>query len=141
MLFRSRNVSKSVQDTRRALDRAAQLLERIRGDLGQVVQNSADWVQDLDRIADAAAETARAGKQVAEIGRHSAELASKITETLGQARTAAQTSSQEAEAVAAAAAEQLKAIEDLAHGATELSALADQLSQALRFIRGGNGHP
>jgi len=137
----ARNVSKSVQDTRRALDRAAQLLERIRGDLGQVVQNSADWVQDLDRIADAAAETARAGKQVAEIGRHSAELASKITETLGQARTAAQTSSQEAEAVAAAAAEQLKAIEDLAHGATELSALADQLSQALRFIRGGNGHP
>ena len=137
----ARNVAKSVQDTRRALDRAAQLLERIRGDLGQVVQNSADWVQDLDRIADAAAETARAGKQVAEIGLHSAELASKITETLGQARTAAQTSSQEAEAVAAAAAEQLKAIEDLAHGATELSALADQLSQALRFIRGGNGHP
>jgi methyl-accepting chemotaxis protein len=137
----ARNVGKSVQDTRRALDRAAQLLERIRGDLGQVVQNSSDWVQDLDRIADAAAQTARAGKQVAEVGRQSAELATKITETLGHARTAAQTSSQEAEAVAAAAAEQLRAIEDLAHGATELSALADQLSQALRFIRGGNGHP
>ncbi|MEX2156607.1 MAG: methyl-accepting chemotaxis protein [Gemmatimonadales bacterium] len=137
----ARNVGKAVQDTRRALDRAAQLLERIRGDLSQVVQNSADWVQDLDRIADAAAETARAGKQVAEVGRQSAELATKITDTLGQARTAAQTSSQEAEAVAAAAAEQLRAIEDLAHGATELSALADQLSQALRFIRGGNGHP
>jgi len=137
----ARNVGKAVQDTRRALDRAAQLLERIRGDLSQVVQNSADWVQDLDRIADAAAETARAGKQVAEVGRQSAELATRITDTLGQARTAAQTSSQEAEAVAAAAAEQLRAIEDLAHGATELSALADQLSQALRFIRGGNGHP
>jgi methyl-accepting chemotaxis protein len=137
----ARNVSKSVQETRRALDRAAQLLERIRVDLGQVVQNSADWVQDLDRIADAAAQTARAGKQVAEVGRQSADLATKITDTLGQARSAAQTSSQEAEAVAAAAAEQLRAIEDLAHGATELSALADQLSQALRFIRGGNGHP
>ena len=137
----ARNVSKAVQDTRRALDRAAQLLERIRGDLGQVVQNSSDWVQDLDRIAEAAAQTARAGKQVAEVGRQSAELATRITDTLGQARTAAHTSSQEAEAVAAAAAEQLRAIEDLAHGATELSALADQLSQALRFIRGGNGHP
>jgi methyl-accepting chemotaxis protein len=137
----ARNVAKAVQDTRRALDRAAQLIERIRGDLGQVVQNSAAWVQDLDRIAEAAVETARAGKQVAEVGRQSAELATKITESLGQARTGAQTSSQEAEAVAAAAAEQLRAIQDLAHGATELSALAEQLSQALRFIRGGNGHP
>jgi methyl-accepting chemotaxis protein len=137
----ARNVSKAVQDTRRALDRAAQLIERIRGDLSQVVQISAAWVQDLDRIGEAAVETARAGKQVAELGRHSAELATKITGSLGQARTAAQSSSQEAEAVAAAAAEQLRAIEDLAKGATELSALAEQLAQALRFIRGGNGHP
>ena len=136
----ARNVGKSVQDTRRALDRAAQLLERIRGDLGHVVQNSADWVKDLDRIAEAAAETARAGKRVAEVGRQSAELAARISQTLGQARIAAQTSTQEAEAVAAAAAEQLRAIEDLAHGATELSALADKLSQALRFMRGENGH-
>ncbi|MFN2572100.1 MAG: methyl-accepting chemotaxis protein [Gemmatimonadales bacterium] len=137
----ARNVAKAVQDTRRALDRAAQLIERIRGDLGQVVQSSAAWVQDLDRIAAAASETARAGKQVAEFGRQSAELATRITDSLGQARTGAQTSSQEAEAVAAAAAEQLRAIQDLAHGATELSTLAEQLSQALRFIRGGNGHP
>jgi len=137
----ARNVGKAVQDTRRALDRAAQLIERIRGDLGQVVQNSAAWLQDLDRIAEAAAETARAGKQVAEFGRQSTDLAAKITESLGQARAGAQTSSQEAEAVAAAAAEQLRAIHDLAHGASELSALAEQLSQALRFIRGGNGHP
>jgi hypothetical protein len=40
-------MSASRSRTRRALDRAAQLLERIRGDLGQVVQNSAAWVQDL----------------------------------------------------------------------------------------------
>src|SRR5216117_1958054 len=137
----ARNVGKAVQDTRRALDRAAQLIERIRADLTQVVQNSAAWVQDLDRIAEAAAETARAGKQVAQFGRQSADLAAKITESLGQARAGAETSSQEAQAVAAAAAEQLRAIQDLAHGATELSALAEQLRQALRFIRGGNGHP
>jgi len=137
----ARNVNKAVQDTRRALDRAAQLIERIRGDLSQVVESSAAWVQDLDRIAAAAVETARAGNQVAEVGRHSAELATRITESLGQARAGAQTSSQEAEAVAAAASEQLRAIQDLAKGATELSALAEQLSQALRFIRGGNGHP
>ena len=137
----ARNVGKSVQDTRRALDRAAQLLERIRGDLAEVVGASADWVRDLDRIAEASAETARAGKRVADVARASTDLASKITDTLGQARAAAQTSTQEAEAVAAAASEQLRAIEDLAQGATELSALADKLSQALRFMRGDNGHP
>ncbi|HEY3280252.1 MAG TPA: methyl-accepting chemotaxis protein [Gemmatimonadales bacterium] len=136
----ARNVGKAVQETRRALDRAAQLLERVRDDLGQVVQNSAGWVQDLGRITDAAGETARAGKRVAEVARASAELAARMTATLGQAGTAAQTSTQEAEAVAAAAAEQLRAIEDLAQGATELSALADKLSQALRFMRGENGH-
>lgn len=137
----ARNVGKAVQDTRRALDRAAQLIERIRGDLGQVVQTSAGWVQDLDRIAEAAAETARAGKQVAEISRQSAELALRMTQSLGEARAGAQNSSQEAESVAAAAAEQLRAIQALAQGAHELSNLAEQLSQALRFIRGGNGHP
>jgi len=78
---------------------------------------------------------------VADVARASTDLASKITDTLGQARAAAQTSTQEAEAVAAAASEQLRAIEDLAQGATELSALADKLSQALRFMRGDNGHP
>jgi methyl-accepting chemotaxis protein/putative methionine-R-sulfoxide reductase with GAF domain len=136
----ARNVGKAVQETRRALDRAAQLLERVRDDLGQVVQNSAGWVQDLVRITEAAGETARAGKRVSEVARASAELAARMTVTLGQARTAAQTSTEEAEAVAAAAAEQLRAIEDLAQGATELSTLADKLSQALRFMRGENGH-
>jgi methyl-accepting chemotaxis protein len=136
----ARNVGKAVQDTRRALDRAAHLLERIRADLGTVVQSSADWMNDLNRITEAAAETARAGKRVAELGHDSAELGGKITETLGRAGAAAHTSSQEAEAVAAAAAEQLRAIEDLAHGATELAALAEKLAQALRFIRGENGH-
>src|SRR5207244_2342726 len=63
----ARNVGKSAQETRRALDRAAQLLERIRGDLGDVVRSSSDWVQDLTRIAEAAGGTARAGKQVAEL--------------------------------------------------------------------------
>src|SRR3989441_6280087 len=103
--------------------------------------HSAEWVQDLDRIADAAARTARAGHHVAEVARASVDLATRITHTLGQAQSSAQASTQEAEAVATAATEQLKAIEDLTQGATELSALADRLSQAVRFVRGENGRP
>src|SRR5437764_1377982 len=135
----ARNVGKSAQDTRRALDRAAQLLERIRGDLGEVVQGSTDWVQDLTRIGEAAAGTARAGKRVAELAHGIGERAGTIGRSLEQAKGGAHSSTQEAEAVAAAAAEQLQAIEGLARGASELAALADHLAKAVRFVRGENG--
>src|SRR2546428_9425954 len=135
----ARNVGKSAQETRRALDRAAQLLERIRGDLGDVVRSSSDWVQDLTRIAEAAGGTARAGKQVAELAHGIRERSARINQSLEQAKAGAHSSTQEAEAVAAAAAEQLQAIEGLAQGATELAALADSLAKAVRFVRGENG--
>ncbi|HWZ28798.1 MAG TPA: methyl-accepting chemotaxis protein [Gemmatimonadales bacterium] len=134
----ARNVSKAVQETRRALDRAAQLLERIRADLGDVVQSSSGWVQDLDRISEAAAGTARAGQRVGEVARANAETAGRVVDGLREGRAGAQTSTQETEAVAAAAAEQLRAIEDLAQGATQLSSLAENLSRAVRFVRGEN---
>jgi methyl-accepting chemotaxis protein/putative methionine-R-sulfoxide reductase with GAF domain len=135
----ARNVGKSAQETRRALDRAAQLLERVRGDLGDVVRSSSDWVQDLTRIAEAAGGTARAGKQVADLAHGIGERSARISQSLEQAKAGAHSSTQEAEAVAAAAAEQLQAIEGLAHGATELAALADNLAKAVRFVRGDNG--
>ncbi len=135
----ARNVGKSAQETRRALDRAAQLLERVRGDLGDVVRSSTDWVQDLSQIAEAAGGTARAGKQVADLAHGISERAARISQSLEQAKAGAHASTQEAEAVAAAAAEQLQAIEGLAHGATELAALADNLARAVRFVRGENG--
>src|SRR5256886_539585 len=135
----ARNVGKSAQETRRALDRAAQLLERVRGDLGDVVRSSSDWVQDLTRIAEAAGGTARAGKQVADLAHGIRERSARISQSLEQAKAGAHSSTQEAEAVAAAAAEQLQAIEGLAHGATELAALADNLARAVRFVRGDNG--
>src|SRR6266516_3337773 len=135
----ARNVGKSAQETRRALDRAAQLRERIRGDLGDVVRSSSDWVQDLTRIAEEAGGTARAGKQVAELAHGIRERSARINQSLEQAKAGAHSSKQEAEAVAAAYGEQLQAIEGLAHGATELAALADSLAKAVRFVRGENG--
>ncbi len=137
----ARNVGKSAQDTRKALDRAAQLLERIRAELSAVAQGSADWVRDLDHIAEAASGTARAGKQVADLAGGIVDLSAKISRALEHAQSGAQSSAQEAEAVAAGAAGQLTAIEDLARGATELAQLADSLARAVRVIRGENGHP
>ena len=135
----ARNVGKSAQDTRRALDRAAALLERVRSDLAEVALGSTGWLEDLSRIAAAAAGTARAGKRVAELAHGIADQAGTIGGALGQAKAGAQTSTQEAEAVAAAAAEQRKSIEGLARGAAELASLADHLARAVRFVRGDNG--
>src|SRR5260370_41423921 len=135
----ARNVGKSAQEPRRALDRAAQLLERVRGDLGEVVQSSTDWVADLTRVAEAAAGTARAGKRVAELAREITERAAAIGRSLELAKAGAQSSPPEAEAVAAAAPQQMQAIHGLAQGATELSGLADNLATAVRFVRGENG--
>ena len=136
----ARNVGKSAQDTRRALDRAVQLLERIRTDLGDVVRASASWVGDLDHIAEAASGTARAGKRVAEVARAIAELSGRITQSLEQAKEGAVASTRETEPVAAAAGHQLKAIENLTRGAIELTTLAEQLTETVRVVRGENGH-
>ncbi|HVH67507.1 MAG TPA: methyl-accepting chemotaxis protein [Gemmatimonadales bacterium] len=135
----ARNVGKSAQDARRALDHAAQLLERVRGDLGEVVQSSTGWLQDLIRITDTASGTARAGKRVADLARGISEQAARISQALEQAKAGADSSTQETETVAAAAAKQLRAIEGLARGATELAGLAENLSKAVRFVRGENG--
>jgi len=136
----ARNVGKSAQDTRRALDRAVHLLERIRADLGDVVRGSSAWVQDLDRIAEGASGTARAGKRVAEVARTIADLSGRITQSLEQAKEGAVASTKETEPVAAAAGHQVKAIDDLARGASELTTLASHLADAVRLVRGENGH-
>jgi len=132
----ARNVGRSVQETLRALDRAAQLLERIRAELGEVVETSTALLPDLDRIAEVAASTARAGKRVAEVARTTVDRSARMVLSLTQAEAGASASTQEAETVAAAAGEQLRAIEDLAQGSTDLASVAERLAQAVAFIRG-----
>ncbi len=136
----ARNVGKSAQETRRALDRAVQLLEHIRTHLSEVVDGSASWVEDLGRIAEAASGTARAGKRVADVARSIAELSGRIAQSLTEGTQAAEASTRETEAVVAAAAQQVKAIDSLRHGAGELATLAQQLARAVRLVRGENGH-
>src|SRR5512147_338884 len=121
----ARNVGTSVQETLRVLDRGGQLLQRIRTELDGVVENSSALLPDLDRIA--------------EVARGTAERAARMGQSLADAQNGAGASAQEAESVAAAAAEQLRAIEDLANGATELSGIAERLARTVEFIRGAEG--
>jgi methyl-accepting chemotaxis protein len=113
---------------------------RPQGQLADVAASSGRWVGDLQVVADAAAATSRAGHRVAEAARASTDVAAGMAAALAEAGGGAGGSSQEAAAVAAAAAEQLRAIEELAQGATELSGVADRLTRAIHFAR-GNGAP
>lgn len=135
----ARNVGKSVQETLRVLDRGGQLLQRIRTELDGVVGDSTALLPDLDRIAEVAGGTARAGKRVAEVARGTADRATRMGQSLADAQNGAGASAQESESVAAAAAEQLRAIEELATGATELSGIAERLARTVEFIRGAEG--
>lgn len=132
----ARGVHRAVQDTRRALDRAAELLDRMRAELGLAADGSQQWVADLQLVAEAAAATSRAGWRVAEAARASTAVAGQMMAALSQAEAGAQRSAEEAAAVAAASADQLRAIEDLAQGATGLSSVADRLALAVQFARG-----
>ena len=105
-----------------------------------MVRGSSAWVQDLDRIAEGASGTARAGKRVAEVARAIADLSGRITQSLEQAKEGAVASTRETEPVAAAAGHQVKAIDNLARGANELTILAGHLAEAVRLVQGENGH-
>jgi hypothetical protein len=67
-------------------------------------------------------------------------LSGRITQSLEQAKEGAVASTKETEPVAAAAGHQVKAIDDLARGASELTTLASHLADAVRLVRGENGH-
>jgi methyl-accepting chemotaxis protein len=126
----ARNVGRSAQETRRALERAVQLLEQMRTDLTQVVQGSTGWVKDLDLIVDAASNTARAGKRVADLAQNIAALSGRISHSLEQRQNVAETSTRDTDVVATAAAQQAEAVAALRQAAAGLTAITQELGRA-----------
>jgi methyl-accepting chemotaxis protein/putative methionine-R-sulfoxide reductase with GAF domain len=132
------NATRSTAETRRVLDRAAQLLEQIRIELDEVAEAAKRSIAELEGIVRAAETAAHLSSRMVEFPRRNAERASEMQSALTEVRGAAQTSAEEAKVVAAAAGEQLAAIESLARGALQLSTAASQLADATRFVRGSD---
>jgi methyl-accepting chemotaxis protein len=130
------SAAQSTAETRRVLDRAAQLLERIRSELEEVAGAAKRSIEELEGIVRAAETAAHLSSRMVEFPRRNAERAAEMQAALTEVRAAAQTSAEEAKVVAAAAGEQLDAIESLARGAIQLSSAASQLAEATRFVRG-----
>jgi len=131
-------VARSVAETRAALDRAAALLERLRADVADVVQGSEIWAGELEEIVGAAERTAAAGRRIAELAIQTRQGAAEIADQLAEAEAIATRSATEAETVAHAIRAHFGTVEELAHGAAEMSALSERLVRATEFVR-GNG--
>jgi methyl-accepting chemotaxis protein len=123
-------------DTRRVIDRAAQLLEQMRREIGDVTAAAGRWIAELEGIVRAAETAAQLSSRMVEFPRRNAERTAEMQALLSEVKAAAAASASEAKVVAAAAAEQLKAIEDLSQSALELAASAERLGVATRFVKG-----
>ncbi len=132
----AQRAGQSTADTRRVIDHAAQLLEKMRDEIEAVAEAANRWIAELEGIVRAAETAAHLSSRMVEFPRRNAERTAEMQAVLAEVKAAAASSSGEAKVVAAAAAEQLKAIEDLAQSAVELSASAERLAAATRFVRG-----
>jgi methyl-accepting chemotaxis protein len=132
----ARNIGKSAQEARRALERAVQVLEQMRVDLVHVVQGSATWVKDLDAIAEAATGSARAGRRVADLAQGIAELSGRLSLSLEQQKEAALVPAREADAPVTTAAQQAEAVQALRHTSADFIRATQELARAVAELRG-----
>ncbi len=127
--------AKTTADTRRVLDTAVLVLERMRGDLAETVAAAHTWIAQLESIVSASETALAMSGRMVEFPRRNTTQADALHALLGDLRSTAESSAAQAQAVAAAAAEQLQAIESLSRSAIQLSASANRLGQATRFVQ------
>ena len=132
----AKQAAQTTGDTRRVIDHAAQLLEQMRREIGDVTAAARRWIAELEGIVRAAETAAHLSSRMVEFPRRNAERTAEMQAVLAEVKSAASASAGEAKIVAAAAAEQLKAIEDLSRSALELSSSAERLAAATRFVKG-----
>jgi methyl-accepting chemotaxis protein len=130
----ARRMGGSAQDTRRAIDRAARVLEDLGGQLAELTEGSEQWGASLGHIVEVAEATRRAGERMVELPQENLDIAEETNRILEEARSAATSSANEASQLANATAAQLQAIQELIRSGAELAHLAQELSQATRFL-------
>jgi methyl-accepting chemotaxis protein len=130
-------MDKAVRDIRATLDRAVALMQRTRGEVLSVADASAAWVDELDRIVLASEQVAAAGHRIVDTARESAGRSGMMSRALTDAKVEATRAASETGAVAGASTQQEGAIDSLNNAATELSATAQTLAQAVAAVRAG----
>ncbi|MBA2684641.1 MAG: GAF domain-containing protein [Gemmatimonadaceae bacterium] len=127
----------AVRDIRVTLDRAVALMQRTRGEVLSVADASGNWVDELDRIVLASESVAAAGHRIVDAARESADRSGVMARALADAKEEATRAASETGVVAGASTQQEGAIDSLNGAATELSATAETLANAVAAVRAG----
>jgi methyl-accepting chemotaxis protein len=130
----ARKMGGSAQDTRRAIDKAARVLEDLGGQLAQLTQASNEWAAALGHIRDTAEVTRRTGERMVALPQNNLEIAEETSRIVAEARAAAERSAGEAADLAVATQAQLQALQELTRSGAELSQITGQLAEATRFL-------
>ncbi len=130
----ARNMGRKSEDTRRVIDRAARVLEDLGRQLEELGGAATHWGKELSAIVTSADAARDAGERMTEVPRRSRDLADRATQVLGDARAAAARSASEVAGVARAAEEQLRSLDELHRGASELRLLAERLTESGRAV-------
>ncbi|UCD23560.1 MAG: GAF domain-containing protein [Gemmatimonadota bacterium] len=131
----AKSMGVSAQETRRAIDRAARVLEDLGSQLAQLSEASNSWGDSLAHIVETAERTRRVGERMAVLPEENLKIARETNEIVERARSAAAGSAGEAAGLAAATQAQVQAIQDLIRGGAELSQAVHQLAEATSFLQ------
>ncbi len=124
------NIGRSTQDTSRAIDKAALVLERLGKQLTELTAASQSWDKELAEIAEFARVTRRAGKRIAALPKSNLEIARGMGAILSEVHEATVSSATTAEQIAVGAL-QLSTRQELTRLAEELARLAQRLSDSI----------
>jgi methyl-accepting chemotaxis protein len=126
----ARNMSRSAQDTNRAIERAAKVLEDLRTQLTQLSEISKQWTAELAGIVSSAGAAHDVGERLASLPQDSQGVAERVGITLKTASEAVENSVSQLAEMANSATRQLEVARTLAEDGDAISALARNMSEA-----------
>ncbi len=128
-------IAEQMQDIRRTLERAIELMQQTRDGVLGVAAAGVNWSQDLDTIVTAAEEVARTGESIASAAGEAAARSEEMAKVLDRASGDGESGAEAAEAVASASAEQKQLIDKLDRAAAELARMANGLAKSVAAVR------
>ena len=124
------NMGRSAQDTNRAIERAAKVLEDLRVNLNELSNISKQWTGDLARIMSTADAARQAGGRMAYLPQDSLDIAEQLGEVLKNARDATENSVKQLAEMTETVTTQLGVAATLAQDGNAITEVVAQLTAA-----------
>ena len=131
----AQGAGRNVADIQERLGRAAEIMERLRAEVGEAAGLGGALFERIDAIHQSAEQVAAIGEQIAATARETAERSIALATALDEGRRLADRAAEESDAVAAVSAEQGAAVQQLNQSATSLRSMAATLATSVARAR------